>query len=96
MKKNRNKHPSALAAQISERTNLPVDALGSFPRILLNAGHELMIEGSCRIAGYSETCLHAVCGRHTVSVTGLALRVKLMNETALVVCGTIRSVSFDE
>jgi sporulation protein YqfC len=81
---------------VSEKTGLPVDVLDGYPQIKLYCGRELIIEGRCRISEYTPETVRAVCRRVKITVSGRALTVKLMDEQALVVCGVIQSVSFEE
>lgn len=95
-RKKKQENHSSVFAQASEKTGLPIDVLGGYPQIRIYYGRELVIEGKCRLAEYTSENVCALCRKLKITVAGRALCVKLMDEHALVVCGVISAISFEE
>ncbi len=85
-----------LKKQKSKNNFSAVDMLCGYPFIQINNGRELVIEGNCRILEYTDSVLSALCKGKRITVNGRNLDVKLMDSTALVVCGVLMSVCFGE
>ena len=72
------------------------DIVGNIPKITVNSGKEVVIDGKCRIIEYGSEKISAVCGRMKINILGRALNVGLLDKCALVVRGVVTGVYFEE
>ena len=72
------------------------DIVDEIPKITVNGGREVIIEGKCKILEYKEQKICSACGKMRVSVSGRALNVGLLDKCALVVRGVVSGVWFEE
>lgn len=72
------------------------DLVGNIPKLTVNSGKEVVIEGKCAILEYTSEKIRASCGKMKISVTGRALNVGLLDNCALVVRGVVCGVFFEE
>ena len=85
-----------LCVSVSSKTGIPIDTLGGYPQITVRFGREVTVEGSCRIAEYSQEVLKILCKGVAITVMGKNISIKLMDELALVANGIISSICFEE
>ena len=98
MKNNRKNLSDAIpvAVSLARKSGIPIDILGGYPSIKILSGHEIIIEGRCRLLEYSRERICAVCGKMKVAVTGRGLDVRLMDGDALIIIGMITALLFEE
>ncbi len=98
MKNNRKNISQSIpvAVSLAQKSGIPIDILSGYPQIKILSGHELIVEGRCRLLEYSTERICAVCGKTKLAVTGRGLDVRLMDENALVVIGLITALLFEE
>ena len=94
-RKQSSRETSALLA-VAQKSGLPLDVLGGYPKIVVKSGRELIVEGKCRILEYCAERIGIICGRVKIKVEGRGLNVTLMDSSALALSGVICAVFFEE
>ena len=85
-----------LIARVSERLELPAQALGGELQISISADRQVTVEGHRGIRQYSPSRIEVRAGRFCVCVDGAGLQVILMSRASLVIRGTVRAVTLEE
>ena len=87
--------PEKLFVRLSERLDLPGQAVIREPQVLLSGDRQLTVEGHRGIRPYGPERIEVRTGRGCVCVEGRDLRVTLMNPGCTVIRGKLRCVTLE-
>lgn len=85
-----------VCVSVSEKTGMPFDTISGYPQITVSYGRQICVEGKCRISEYTSEVLKLRCKGVCVLLEGKNIRVKLMDDEALVAVGAIKRICFEE
>ncbi len=88
------KKVSMLAAELSERLQLPEEALLGAAKLSVTAGRRALIENHRGILSYSAACIAVATAGGQISLYGRELRLLAMNRSELLIGGSIQSVEW--
>ena len=89
------KKAEKLPRDLSERLELPEDALPGSARLTVTAGRQALVENHKGILAYGEETIVLSTGKGKLSLFGDGLRLAAMNPSELLIRGTIRRVEWE-
>ena len=84
-----------LLARITERLDLPSEAMGGAPLVQLNGSRQVTVEGHRGIRQYSPERIEVRTVRGCVCIEGRDLHVALLSRDCMVIRGTVRALSLE-
>ena len=81
-----------LTEKLSQALELPGDAVGGLPRLELLGDRELRLEDHKGILAYGTREIHISGGKMVVRVRGEGLELRAMNQTQLLITGSICAI----
>lgn len=100
MRRTRKKEPVKSAdkpkaiERIGELLEMPTYGLTDTPHFEMVGNRELMVENCKGVIEYTDEQIRFSAGRFLVSLKGRGLYLKSMNDSSLLICGTILSMEF--
>lgn len=85
----------ANAELLSERLELPADAVAGTAKLTLHGRRHLLIENHKGILKYGETLISVDCGDLKVHVCGDGLNLSAMDKSDMLITGRILSVEME-
>lgn len=86
---------TGLLEKLSERLDLPAEALAGAPRVTLTGSDRVLVENHRGLLRYTETELEIACTRGRVRVRGAELLLRAMDERMLLITGRVTGVDVD-
>lgn len=86
---------TGLLEKLSERLDLPAEALAGAPRVTLTGSDRVLVENHRGLLNYTETELEIACGHGRVRVRGADLLLRAMDERMLLITGRVIGVDVD-
>ena len=86
---------TGLLEKLSERLDLPAEALAGAPRVTLTGSDRVLVENHRGLLNYTETELEIACGHGRVRVRGADLLLRAMDAQMLLVTGRVTGVDVD-
>ncbi|MBR3860723.1 MAG: sporulation protein [Oscillospiraceae bacterium] len=86
---------TGLLEKLSERLDLPAEALAGAPRVTLTGSDRVLVENHRGLLNYTETELEIACGHGHVRVRGADLLLRAMDERMLLITGRVTGVDVD-
>ncbi|MBR1457709.1 MAG: sporulation protein [Oscillospiraceae bacterium] len=83
-----------LALDLSERLQLPQEALLTASKLTVTAGRRILIENHRGILAYGPEYIAVGTGEGSIGLRGTALRLLAMNRTELLIGGQIETVEW--
>jgi len=86
---------TGLLEKLSERLDLPAEALAGAPRVTLTGSDRVLVENHRGLLRYTETELEIACAHGLVRVRGAELLLRAMDERMLLITGRVTGVDVD-
>lgn len=86
---------SAKAELLSERLNLPADAVAGSAKLTLNGRRHLLVENHRGIIEYGDKLISVDCGGIKVHICGDELNLAAMDKTDMLITGRILSIELE-
>ncbi len=89
------KQIKGLCADLAERLDLPLEALGGAVKLTAVDDRRLLIENHRGVLAYGDEAICVATGRGRITLRGTALRLRAMNRAELLVTGRLQSLEWE-